>query len=84
MKNFQIFLTDNNTYVLRADSKRFGKNVIVFESYNRKDVVRYMFQNYRNSKGEIITNSGRKDSLYAKAMMTCKPTDTNPNPWYRG
>ena len=79
-KNFRIYKTDNNTYVLKADSKRYGKQAIIFEHYNRKSVVAYMFENYRNKNGEIIKNLGCKNALYAKAMTTCN--DTN-NPWYR-
>jgi hypothetical protein len=33
MENFQIVVTDNRTIVVLADSKRYGKNAIVYEGH---------------------------------------------------
>lgn len=83
MKNFRIYLTDNGTYVVKADSKRFGKQSIVFESFSVKECVSWMYNNYRNADGKKITNSRWTNRLYARAMSTCKPTEEHPNPWYK-
>lgn len=80
-KNFHIYATDNGTFVVRADSKRFGKQEIVFESYNLKECVNWIDNNYRNSKGEIITNMRWTTRVYCRAMSTCNIPD---NPWYKG
>ena len=79
-KNFRIYNTDNNTFVVRADSKRFGKQAIVFESYKVKDCVRWIFENYRNKQGTIIKNIRWTTNVYCMAMSTC---DIPDNPWYR-
>ena len=79
-KNFRIYKTDNNTFVLKADSERFGKQSIIFEHYNCTKVVEFMYENYKNKNGKIITNSGHRRSLYCKAMSTCNKDN---NPWYR-
>lgn len=42
--NFQIEKTSNNTYVVRSDSERFGKNEITYESPNREDCLEYIAQ----------------------------------------
>ena len=78
--NFRIYHTESNTFVLKADSKRFGKQAIIFESYKIEDVIRFMYENYRNKSGKIITNMRLTSRLYAKAMSTC---DIENNPWYR-
>lgn len=41
--NFKIEKTDNNTYVVRADSDRFGKQAIVFESYSHRECLNWMY-----------------------------------------
>lgn len=77
-KNFRIYNT-GNTFVVRADSKRFGKQAIVFESWDVKECVKWIYKNYRNKAGEIITNSRWTTRVYSKAMSTC---DIPNNPWY--
>lgn len=42
MTNLSISKTDNNTYLVRGDSKRFGKNAILFESYKKSDCKAYV------------------------------------------
>ena len=77
-RNFQIFKTEQNTFVVRADSKRFGKQAIVFESYNTKECWRWICDNYTNKDGKKITNMRYKDRVYHKAFSTCD----DGNPWY--
>ena len=42
--NFRIEKTHNNTYAVRSDSERFGKNEITYESPNREDCLNYIAQ----------------------------------------
>ena len=79
-KNFHIYATENATFIVRADSKRFGKQAIVFESFSTKECISWIYNNYRNKSGKIITNSRYTTAVYIKAMRTCKKAD---NPWYR-
>lgn len=41
MRNFKVEATNNNTYVVRADSNRFGDYQIVFESYKKSECYEY-------------------------------------------
>lgn len=79
-KNFRIYKTENNTFIVRADSERFGKQAIVFESYNTKECWQWIRDNYRNKEGKRITNMRWTDRLYRKAFSTCNTPD---NVWYR-
>jgi len=80
-KNFRVFITPNNTYIVRADSKRFGKQAIVFESYDIKHCIKWIYENYTNKDGKVITNSRCTDRIYRMAMSTL---NTPNNPWYKG
>lgn len=42
--NFRIEKTHNNTYAVRSDSERFGKDEITYESPNREDCLDYIAQ----------------------------------------
>lgn len=42
MKNINIEKTVNNTYVVKADTDRFGKQEILFESYKINDCLNYL------------------------------------------
>lgn len=48
-ENIKIERTDNGTWVVRADSKRFGKEAIMFESFRYKEASAYA----RNLKSGI-------------------------------
>lgn len=78
-KNFRIYKTETGTYVLKADSKRFGKQAIIFEHYDCNAVVKYMYENYTNKDGKRIKNMRWTDLVYRKAMSTCNIPN---NPWY--
>ena len=80
-KNFRIYKTENNTYIVKADSKRFGKQAIVFESFKLRECFDWIFENYRNKDGKKITNSRWTDRVYRMASSTL---NTPNNPWYRG
>lgn len=40
-KNIKIERTDNSTWVVRADSQRFGTGAIMFESFRYKEASAY-------------------------------------------
>lgn len=42
MKNFKMEKTSTGTWVVRADSKRFGRKAIVFESYKMMECVAWI------------------------------------------
>lgn len=44
MKNISIENTGNGTYVVRADTERFGEQEIMFESYNKAECVKYILK----------------------------------------
>jgi len=79
-RNFHIFNT-GNSFVVKADSKRFGKQAIVYEDYDLKKCVSWIYSHYRNNNGKIITNRRWTDRIYAIAMSTCNCAD---NPWFKG
>lgn len=43
--NFTISKSDNNTYLVRGDSERFGKNAILFESFKKSECEAYVGRN---------------------------------------
>ena len=79
-RNFHIFKTENNTFILKADSKRFGKQAIVFESYDVKHCIKWMYEHYTNKEGKVITNSRFTNKIYCTAMSTC---DIPNNFWFK-
>lgn len=79
-KNFRIYRTENNTFIVRADSKRFGKQAIVFESYSVKDCVKWIYANHYNKDGKLITNARSTNKVYTMAMSTC---NIDNNFWYK-
>ncbi len=44
MKNIIIEKTGNGTYVVKADTERFGKQEIMFESYRKAECVQYILK----------------------------------------
>jgi len=44
MKNIAIEATVNGTYVVRADTERFGEHEIMFESYSKSECVQYILK----------------------------------------
>lgn len=42
MKNIKIKKTSNNTYVVKADTEKFGKQTTMFESYKINDCIKYL------------------------------------------
>ena len=45
LSNFRIEPLNRDTFVVRSDSERFGKDAITFESFSRNDCVEYVFNN---------------------------------------
>ena len=74
MKNVKIEATNNNTYVVRADTKRFGKNQIMFESYSKPECFEYVHQNGVKLTtcqhcGQLIIASNNRKYCNDKACM---------------
>lgn len=42
MKNIRIVVTDNNTIVVKADTKRFGEDAIMFEGHTFNEACDYI------------------------------------------
>lgn len=42
MKNFKLEKTPTGTWVVKADSRRFGQQAIVFESYKMMECVAWI------------------------------------------
>ena len=42
MENIKIEITSKNTYVVKADTERFGIQEIMYEAPSRKDCVEYI------------------------------------------
>ena len=79
--NFRVYYTANETYIVKADSKAFGKQAIVYESYNLDDCLKWIDDHYTNKDGKIITNLRWTRHTYVKAMSTCNIPD---NRYFRG
>ena len=45
MKNVRVEDTSNGTFIVRADTDRFGVQEIMFESFSFDDVFHYLFDN---------------------------------------
>ena len=79
-RNFRIYNT-GNSFIVKADSKRFGKSAIVYENCKLTKCVSWIYSHYRNNNGKVITNRRWTDHMYCKAMSTCNCAD---NPWFKG
>lgn len=79
-RNFHIYKTENNTFIVKADSERFGSQAIVFEHFDIKKAIEWMYNNYRNKEGKVITNMRWTSKLYRVAMSTC---DIPDNFWFK-
>lgn len=44
MKNIRIEKTSNGTYIVKADTKRFGEQEIMFESFSKDECVQYILK----------------------------------------
>lgn len=75
-RNFHI-LKLRYSFIVKADSSRFGEQEIVYEHYDHKKCLEWIFANYRNSKGEIITNMRWVTRVYCEAMSTCEIPDNH-------
>jgi len=72
MKNVRIKETSNRTLVVIADTKRFGNDEIMFESFKFEDILNYLRDN------DIPTDDVRFDaqSLIKKIIHRSFCTDT--------
>lgn len=79
MKNIVIEKTINGTYVVKADTERFGEQEIMFESYSKAECVKYilktvMFLFRATEKGmylaEIVNWMG--EEKMSKLIVACE------------
>lgn len=78
-RNFRIY-NGGNSFIVRADSKRFGQNAVVYEDYDVKKCVNWIYAHYRNNSGKIITNAKHTTAIYVQAMKTCRLEN---NIWFK-
>lgn len=72
MKNISIVVTDNHTIVVKADTKRYGKNTIMFEGYTFMQCCDYIRRTCK-------TNNFRLKSYSCVKMYT--DSDGRTMPW---
>lgn len=58
--NFKVEQTDTGTWVVRADSKRFGKQAIVFEGSSRREALNWMYKHIQPTKESVRKSSKRR------------------------
>ena len=63
MENIYISVTDNNSIIVKADTKRFGKNAIMYEDTTFMRCCDYI----RRMTGK---NNFKLNSLYGVPMLT--------------
>lgn len=69
--NFKVERTPQGTWIVRADSKRFGSGSIVFESYSRSEC-----NNWVKKQGGSTANASKKPARIRKKVNAAKkPTD---------
>ena len=79
MKNVRIKKHSNGTWIVIADTERFGKNEIMYESYRKEDCVNYLrregvcyYEGYVDDDESII---GQSCGLYGMSIRR------NKNEW---
>lgn len=60
--NFKVEQTDTGTWVVKADSKRFGKQAIVFEGSSRREALNWMYKHIQPTK-ESVRRSSKKRTM---------------------
>lgn len=60
--NFKVEQTDTGTWVVKADSKRFGKQAIVFEGSSRREALNWMYKHIQPAK-ESVRKSSKKRTM---------------------
>ena len=81
--NFNVEQTDTGTWVVKADSKRFGKQAIVFEGSSRREALNWMYKHIqptkesvrRSSKRRTMKESANDDTVYVVFRKEKNPTE---------
>lgn len=63
MENIRVEKIESNRYVVKADTKRFGNGVIMFESFSKSECVRYIIRT------AIMLYKATKDRKYLSIMI---------------
>ena len=64
--NFKVEQTDTGTWVVKADSKRFGKQAIVFEGSSRRETLNWMYKHIQPAKESVKRSSNRRTMKESK------------------
>lgn len=64
--NFKVEQTDTGTWVVKADSKRFGKQAIVFEGSSRREALNWMYKHIQPTKESVRRSSKRRTMKESK------------------
>lgn len=64
MTNINIARTNNGTWAVKADTERFGKQEIMFESYSRSECVEYASR-YGYTEKKLTTADIKKGAISA-------------------
>lgn len=88
MRNFKIEITNNNTFVIRADSARFGKNQIMFESYKKSECYEWAAQHGAKimsckNCGQLFMPTGNRQK-FCKELNCMKDRGVFREFWYNG
>ena len=64
--NFKVEQTDTGTWVVKADSKRFGKQAIVFEGSSRREALNWMYKHIQPTKESVRRSSNKRTMKESK------------------
>ena len=64
--NFKVEQTDTGTWVVKADSKRFGKQAIVFEGSSRREALNWMYKHIQPAKESVRKSSNKRTMKESK------------------
>ena len=80
--NFNVEQTDTGTWVVKADSNRFGKQAIVFEGSSRREALNWMYKHIQPTKESVRRSSKRRtmkesadDTVYVVFRREKNPTE---------
>ena len=81
--NFKVEQTDTGTWVVKADSKRFGKQAIVFEGSSRREALNWMYKHIQPTKESVrrsykrrtMKESTNDDTVYVVFRKEKNPTE---------
>ena len=79
LSNYKVEQTDGGTWVVKADSDRFGKQAIVYEGSSQRECLNWMYKHIRqNPLDDYLKDEGchRKSKKRRKSMKEAVDDDT--------